>query len=64
MPGDPLTQTITVQTMEDILVERDETLSMKINGITGPGQTGTTSPVTLTITNDDSKYTLYCYYHI
>ena len=63
-PGGSLTQTITVETLTDMIVEGDETLSLKINGITGPGQTGTPSSVTLTITDDDSKSTLYSYYHI
>ena len=60
MPGDPLTQTITVQTLQDTIVEGDETLSLGINSITGPGQIepGTPSSVTLTIDDDDCKSTL------
>ena len=64
MPGGSLTQTILVQTLTDMIVEGDETLSLGIDDITGPGQTGTPSSVTLTISDDDSKYTLYSYYHI
>ena len=59
MPGD-ITETITVQTLTDTIVEGDETLSLGINGISGPGQIepGTPSSVTLTIDDDDCKSTL------
>ena len=63
-PGGSLTQTIALQTLEDMLVEGDETFLLKIIIITGPGQTGTPSSVNLTITDDDCKSTLYSYYHI
>ena len=60
-PGGSLTQTVTVLTLEDMIVEGNETLSLGIDDITGPGQTGTISSVTLTITDDDRKFTLYSY---
>ena len=60
MPG-TLTQTVTVQTVADMIVEGDETLSLGIDGITGPAQTepGTPSSVTLTISDNDCKSTVY-----
>ena len=59
MPGGPLTQTVTVETLTDIIVEGNETFSLGIDGITGPAQTDIPSSVTLTINNDDCKSTLY-----
>ena len=62
-PGGSLTQTVTVQTLTDDIVEGDETLSLWIDNITGPAQIelGTPSSVTLTIDDDDCKSTLYSY---
>ena len=59
MPGGSLTQNVTVETVADMIVEGNETLSLGIDGITGPAQTGTPSSVTLTINDDDCKSTLY-----
>ena len=58
MPGGPLIQTVTVETLTDMIVEEDETLSMWIDDITGPAQTGNPS-VNLTIINDDCKSTYF-----
>ena len=46
-------QTFTVMTLEDTLVEGDETLSVTIDNINGPANAGADLP--LTIMDDDSK---------
>ena len=56
MPGGSPTQTITVQTLTDIIAEGCETLSLEIDDITGPAQIGTPS-VNVIITDDDCKST-------
>ena len=46
-------QTLTVMTSQDTIAEGDETLSVVIDGITGPAIASSNLP--LTITDDDSK---------
>ena len=46
-------ETLTVMTSQDAIAEGDETLSVVIDGITGPAVAGPNLP--LTITDDDSK---------
>ena len=50
------TMTATISTIEDTLLEGDETFTVEIDGTTPTATIGTSNAITLTIQNDDGEF--------